>query len=225
MYDDAKWEPMWERNDKANRDSKYRLMWSKDDLGEDETFDDLDVLRASFRENCKTRLKTYKNDPKGYANVPVIPESMYEKYVAGSWYYYDSCCWVNLEWAADYGGLRPGAYFGDLNGYAKLMGVKVDSAQVVFGSNFIPKLENEPGLIGRIAGSQKGKTVGPWKGENGVYVFMVYDVKTDGRKPSKEELDQRFKQQRGGGLYANPNAMAYVLSRATKVKRSLINFY
>ena len=113
----------------------------------------------------------------------------------------------------------------DLNGYAKLMGVKVDSAQVVFGSNFIPKLENEPGLIGRIAGSQKGKTVGPWKGENGVYVFTVYDVKTDGRKPSKEELDQRFKQQRGGGLYANPNAMAYVLSRATKVKRSLINFY
>ena len=108
---------------------------------------------------------------------------------------------------------------------AKLMGVKVDSAQVVFGSNFIPKLENEPGLIGRIAGSQKGKTVGPWKGENGVYVFTVYDVKTDGRKPSKEELDQRFKQQRGGGLYANPNAMSYVLSRATKVKRSLINFY
>ena len=113
----------------------------------------------------------------------------------------------------------------DLAGYAKLMGAQIDSAQVVFASNFVPKLENEPALIGRIAGSQKGKLVGPWKGENGVYVFQVYDVKTDGRKPSKEELDNRYAQQRGGGMVGNPNAMAYILSRATKVKRSLINFY
>ena len=113
----------------------------------------------------------------------------------------------------------------DLAGYAKLMGAQIDSAQVVFASNFVPKLENEPALIGRIAGSQKGKLVGPWKGENGVYVFQVYDVKTDGRKPSKEELDNRYAQQRGGGMVGNPNAMSYILSRATKVKRSLINFY
>ncbi len=118
-YNDDDWKPMWERDDKANRDSKYRLMWSKDGLGEDEIFDDLDVLRASFRDNCKTRLETYKNDPKGYANVPVVPEGMYEQYAAGSWYDYDSCCWVNQEWASDYGGLRAGAYFGDLNGYSR----------------------------------------------------------------------------------------------------------
>ncbi len=113
----------------------------------------------------------------------------------------------------------------DVAGYAKVMGVQVDSAQVVFASNFVPKLENEPALIGRIAGTAKGKTVGPWKGENGVYVFQVYDVKTDGRKPSKEELNNRYAQQRGGAMVGNPNAMAYILSRATKVKRSLINFY
>jgi len=113
----------------------------------------------------------------------------------------------------------------DLNGYAKLMGAQVDSAEVVFASNFVAKLQNEPALIGRIAGSPKGKLIGPWKGENGVYVFQVYDVKTDGRKPSKEELDNRYAQQRGGAMVGNPNAMAYILSRATKVKRSLINFY
>lgn len=113
----------------------------------------------------------------------------------------------------------------DLNGYAKLMGAQVDSAEVVFASNFVAKLQNEPALIGRIAGSPKGKLIGPWKGENGVYVFQVYDIKTDGRKPSKEELDNRYAQQRGGAMVGNPNAMAYILSRATKVKRSLINFY
>lgn len=113
----------------------------------------------------------------------------------------------------------------NLEGYAKLMGAQVDSAQVVFASNFTPKLENEPGLVGRIAGSPKGKLVGPFKGENGVYVFQVYDVKKDERQPSKEELDNRYAQQRGGGMIANPGAMAYILSKATKVKRSLINFY
>lgn len=118
-YPVEEWKSLWERDDKANRDSKYRLMWSKDGLGEDEIFDDLDVLRASFKESCKDRLCKYKLDHNGYANVPVIPESKYEQYAAGSWYDYDSCCWVNREWAADYGGLRPGAYFGDLNGYAK----------------------------------------------------------------------------------------------------------
>ena len=113
----------------------------------------------------------------------------------------------------------------DLNGYAKLMGAQVDSAQVVFASNFTPKLENEAGLAGRIAGSPKGKLVGPFKGENGVYVFQVYDIQKDARQPSKEELDNRYAQQRGGGMIANPGAMAYILSKATKVKRSLINFY
>lgn len=113
----------------------------------------------------------------------------------------------------------------DLNGYAKLMGAQVDSAQVVFASNFTPKLENEPGLVGCIAGSPKGKLIGPFKGENGVYVFQVYDIQKDARQPSKEELDNRYAQQRGGGMYSNPGAMAYILSKATKVKRSLINFY
>ena len=118
-YPVEEWKSLWERDDKANRDFKYRLMWSKDDLGEDETFDDLDVLRASFRENCKNRLVAYKNNPKGYANVPVIPESKYEQYAAGSWYNYDSCCWVNQEWAWGYHSLAIGAYFSDLNGYAR----------------------------------------------------------------------------------------------------------
>lgn len=113
----------------------------------------------------------------------------------------------------------------DLAGYAKLMGAQVDSAQVVFASNFAAKLENEPALIGRIAGSAKGKLVGPWKGENGVYVFQVYDVKKDARQPSKEELDNRFAQQRGGAMVSNPNALAAILGKATKVKRSLISFY
>ena len=58
-----------------------------------------------------------------------------------------------------------------------------------------------------------------------MYVFQVYDIQKDARQPSKEELDNRYAQQRGGGMIANPNAMAFILGKATKVKRSLINFY
>ena len=111
----------------------------------------------------------------------------------------------------------------DLNGYATLMGAKVDTTQVVFGSNFASKLEDEPAIMGRIVGTKQGE-VKLWKGENGVYAFQVVKVEKAARIPSKEELNQRYAQQ-GGGTAANPQAIPAILAKATKVKRSLINFY
>ena len=113
----------------------------------------------------------------------------------------------------------------DLAGYAALMGTQIDSTQVTFGGNFVAKLENERGIAGKIAGSKENALVGPWKGENGVYVFTVYKKETDKRQPSKEELDQRFSQTRGNAILSNPNALAAILGKSTKVKRSLIKFY
>lgn len=109
------WEDMWEKGDTNYTDTSYRLMWSKEGLGDDEVFNDLNELRASFRSGCKSRLKQSKT---GTAVVPVIPESRYEDYIKDGWRDYDQCCWVNRDWADDYGDLPTGAYYGDLNGYA-----------------------------------------------------------------------------------------------------------
>lgn len=113
----------------------------------------------------------------------------------------------------------------DLNGYAALMGTQIDTARVVFASNGDPKMGSEPGLIGRIAASQPGKLQGPWKGENAVIVYQVVNQEKDARQPSKEELDNRYSQSRGAQVLANPQNIYQILSKATKVKKSLINFY
>ncbi|MBO4871767.1 MAG: SurA N-terminal domain-containing protein [Muribaculaceae bacterium] len=111
----------------------------------------------------------------------------------------------------------------DLDGFAKLMSANIDTTQVVFGSNFASKLEDEPAIIGRIIATDPGK-VKLWKGENGVYAFIVTKKEKAERVPSKEELNRRYAQQ-GGGIAANPQAIPAILARATKVTRSLINFY
>jgi peptidyl-prolyl cis-trans isomerase D len=113
----------------------------------------------------------------------------------------------------------------DLNGYAALMGAQVDTANVVFASNSNPKLGNEPGLIGRMASAQQGKLQGPWKGENAVYVYQVVKQEKSERKPTKEELDNRYAQTRGAQLFSNPRSIYNILSKATKVTKRLIDFY
>ena len=113
----------------------------------------------------------------------------------------------------------------DLNGYAALMGAKVDTANVVFAAMSNPKLGNENGLVGRMAVAPQGKLQGPWKGEDGVYVYQVVKQEKSERKPTKEELDNRYAQSRGAQVFSNPRMINSILSKATKVKRSLIDFY
>jgi len=112
----------------------------------------------------------------------------------------------------------------DLNGYAAAMGGTIDTTQVVFAQQAAPKIENEPGLVGLMSAAAKGKLSGPWKGENGVYVFQVVDQQRSERKPTKEELDNRYAQTRTRTL-VNPQFINQILSGYTKVKKSLINFY
>ncbi|MBR3100405.1 MAG: SurA N-terminal domain-containing protein [Muribaculaceae bacterium] len=113
----------------------------------------------------------------------------------------------------------------DLAGYASIMGAQVDTTQVVFAQDMIAKIEGESGLVGRVAVAKPGALVGPWKGENGIYVFQVTKQDKAQRVPTKEELDNRYAQSRGASLVANPSAIYGILSRATNVKKSLINFY
>ena len=113
----------------------------------------------------------------------------------------------------------------DLNGYAALMGAQIDTARIVFAGNGDPKLGYEPGLIGRMASAKQGTLQGPWKGENAVFVYQVVSQEKAERQPAKEELDNRYAQTRGASIYANPQSIYRILSKATKVKKNLIKFY
>ena len=113
----------------------------------------------------------------------------------------------------------------DLNGYAAVMGAKIDTARVVFASNGDPKLGNEPGIIGRIATAKVGALQGPWKGDNAVIVYQVVSQEKEERQPTKEELDNRYAQTRGAQAFSNPNNIYNILSKATKIKKRLIDFY
>jgi peptidyl-prolyl cis-trans isomerase D len=113
----------------------------------------------------------------------------------------------------------------DLNGYAALMGAQVDTANVVFGAASNPKLMGENGIIGRMAVAPQGKLQGPWKGQEAVYVYQVVKQEKDNRQRTKEELDNRYAQTRGGQIFANPRSINNILSKATKVKKRLIDFF
>ena len=113
----------------------------------------------------------------------------------------------------------------DLNGYAAAMGAQIDTVNIVFAANSDPKLGNEPGLIGRMAAAKQGQLQGPWKGENAVFVYQVVKQEKSNYNPSKEELDNRYAQSRGSQVLANARNIYNILSKATKVKKHLIDFY
>ncbi len=113
----------------------------------------------------------------------------------------------------------------DLNGYAAAMGSQIDTVSIVFAANSDPKLGSEPGLIGRMAAAKQGVLQGPWKGENAVFVYQVVKQEKSNYNPSKEELKSRFAQSRGNQVMANPRNIYNILSKATKVKKRLIDFY
>jgi peptidyl-prolyl cis-trans isomerase D len=110
----------------------------------------------------------------------------------------------------------------DLNGYAALMGVQVDTANVVFASGD-PKIE--PSAIGRMSVAKQGQLAGPWKGQEAIYVYQVVRQEKAERKSTKEELDSRYAQRRGAQVFANPRTIYNILSKATKVTKRLIDFY
>ena len=110
----------------------------------------------------------------------------------------------------------------DLNGYASLMGVAIDTANVVFTTGD-PKIE--PKLVGHICSAKQGTVQGPIKGNDAVYVYQIVKQEKAERKSSKEELDNRFAQRRGAQMFANPRTINNILNKATKVKKSLIKFF
>ncbi|MDE6277458.1 MAG: SurA N-terminal domain-containing protein [Muribaculaceae bacterium] len=118
---------------------------------------------------------------------------------------------------ADYAGKAS-----DVAGYAKAMGVETAEGNVNFNSPVLLNMGvRESALQGAIAAAEKGKTVGPVKGNHGVLVFVVNDVNTDNRPYNAEEYGQRFNQSFGMGRLQSPLPL---LLGKDKVKNKSLNF-
>lgn len=113
----------------------------------------------------------------------------------------------------------------DLAGYAAALGTQIDTVNIVFSKNSDPKLGSEPGLIGRMSVAKQGALQGPTKGEHAMFVYQVVKQEKSDYKPTKEELANRYNQSRGSQVFTNPRTVFNILSKATKVKKRLIDFY
>ena len=112
-----------------------------------------------------------------------------------------------------------------VEGYAQLMNAKADTVDALFALNGNHKLGKDYGIMARMAVAKPGQLMGPCKGSNAVFVYQVLRQEKSERKPTKEELDQRYAKNRGAQIFANPNTITRILAKVNKVKKSIIDFY
>ena len=112
----------------------------------------------------------------------------------------------------------------DLAGYAEVMGTKVDTTTVNFGqlSAYNAGI-NGPELAARIALAQPGALVGPVQGTNGVAVFSVINVDTEGRPYSFDESAITFNRTRGAAALRNNIELMRLGNR--KIQNNLLKFF
>lgn len=93
----------------------------------------------------------------------------------------------------------------DVNGYAKLFGGAAAQTKSVFGEPMVSGIGfNEYNVQGAAAGAQKGKLVGPFKGNNAIYVINVTNTTSDGRPYDFKEYGANFSRSITGQLINNP---------------------
>ncbi|MCI9285296.1 MAG: hypothetical protein HFJ91_05800 [Muribaculaceae bacterium] len=120
---------------------------------------------------------------------------------------------------ADYNGKAK-----DVAGYAKLMGVEVDTTTVNFGQYLIPGIgANEADIQGRVASAKAGQLVGPLKGNNSVVVLQVTAIDNEGRPFNYDESAIRFNQQRGAARLGN--SLDRILIGNKEIKNNMTTFY
>ena len=108
----------------------------------------------------------------------------------------------------------------DLQGYASAMGVDVQHGNVNITTPVLLNVgvgENE--LQGAIAATEKGKFVGPVKGNRGIMVFEVENIDTESRPFNEEDYGTRFVQ--SFGLTRAQNFLPLLLGKEKIDNRSL----
>lgn len=112
----------------------------------------------------------------------------------------------------------------DVAGYAQLMNCNVDSTDVTFGQMFIPGIgAMESQLLGQVPATAKGVVTGPIKGNNGVYVYVVYDVDNESRPYEYTENAARYNQQFGN--QAVLQNFFDIMMEKTDIKNNTLKFY
>ena len=113
----------------------------------------------------------------------------------------------------------------DLNGYAALMKVPVDTAVVVtFSQDFIPALRTmENKLTAEAPYAKQGSLNGPVKGDQGVFVYKVVKNEKSASQMTPEQLAQRYAMMIGSSAVSQ-NALE-ILKENKDIENNLINFY
>ena len=118
---------------------------------------------------------------------------------------------------ADYAGKA-----NDLEGYAKLMGDSIKHGTVNINTPTLLTIGvGESALQGKIAATEKGKFVGPVKGNRGVIVYTVEDVKAEGRPFNERDYGMRFNQTFGIARQQSPLPL---LLGKNKIDNRSLNF-
>lgn len=110
----------------------------------------------------------------------------------------------------------------DINGYASAMGETVATTDATFGDNNIPAIGfNELAVLGTVAGAKPGTVVGPFQGNNAVYVVKVNNAKTSGRPYDFKEESANFKQAVASAIQSNPLKL---LLGKDKIENNILQF-
>lgn len=112
----------------------------------------------------------------------------------------------------------------NVNDYAAVMGVAVDTADVTFGQRFVPGIGiDEAAIMGNAVVAQQGKLVGPLKANNSVIAYEVISVDDQSRPYSYEESAATFNRQFGA------EAVSYrfnqILLNGKEIENNTLKFY
>lgn len=110
----------------------------------------------------------------------------------------------------------------DLQGYAKVLGDTIMHGNVNITTPVLLSIGiGESELQGAIAATDKGKFVGPLKGNRGILVYEVEEVNTDNRPFDERDYGTRFAQTFGLGRQGSPLPL---LLGKNKIKNKSLNF-
>lgn len=112
----------------------------------------------------------------------------------------------------------------DLDGYAKIMESKVDTASINFGqlSAYNPGVGGAE-IAAAVAVAQPGQINGPMQGNTGVVVFSVVNVDKQGRPYNFDESALTFSRTRGAASLANN--LQLILLGNQEVENNLLKFF
>lgn len=116
----------------------------------------------------------------------------------------------------------------DINGYAKAMGVEVQSGDAIFNAPMLATIGfGESLLQGQVAAAPLKQVVGPVKGKNAVVVFVVNSEDNKGRDYTFEEYSNQFNRNLNLGNMrnlGNSNYIVNLLRGDNKVENYSLNF-